>query len=207
MINSYYLLINNEKTGPYTQYELMDMDLDVNTLILSPLADDWQEMSDLPEFAYYFENRGIYLPRKANLASFWWRLLAYIIDYIMIIIGAMILGVIYFTIKAFAGGTVTAEDNAANEGIYNILGVALMIIYHSVCEATTLRGGIGKVACKLSVVDVDGNRLTFGKAFSRNAGKLLSSLVLGIGFLRILWDDHNQAWHDSIAKTYVIRRN
>jgi uncharacterized RDD family membrane protein YckC len=204
MINSYYLLINGEKIGPHTQYEVMDMDLDVHTMVLSPLASDWGQMLDLPEFNIYLENKGIYMPTRSSLASFWWRLLAYFIDYIIIIIIAVVIATIYYTVIAFLTHDVQAAEQS--ESALNLLGIVVMILYHAVFEATNLRGSIGKMVCKLSVVDVNGKRLGFGKALARNAGKLLSGLILGLGFLNILWDNRRQGWHDELAKTYVIRR-
>jgi uncharacterized RDD family membrane protein YckC len=204
MINSYYLLINSEKVGPHTQYEIMDMNLDVRTMILSPLADDWQEMLDLPEFDIYLENKGIYTPTKANYASFWWRLLAYFIDYIILLILVAVASSVYYLITAFLGHF--NPEDLQDDTLLKLVSIILMIVYHSILEATRLRGGFGKVICKLLVVDVNGQRLGFGKALARNAGKILSSIVLGLGFLNILWDSRCQGWHDQLAKTYVIRR-
>jgi hypothetical protein len=53
-------------------------------MVLSPKADDWQRASDLPEFFEYFEAKGVYFPTEDNLATFWWRLLAYLIDSVLI---------------------------------------------------------------------------------------------------------------------------
>lgn len=204
MINSYFLLINGEQTGPYTQYDLMDMNLDIRTMVWSPLSNDWQEMIDLPEFSHLLEDKGVYLPTKTNLASFWWRLLAYAIDYIVIIIVAVVMATAYYTIRAFLGHLYSEEEQ--NEGILNLFGIILMIFYHTIFEASKLRGSIGKIICKLCVVDVDGTQLSFLRAFGRNAGKILSGLIIGLGFLRILWDDSRQGWHDELARAYVIRR-
>lgn len=43
-------------------------------------------------------------------------------------------------------------------------------------------------------------------AFVRECiGKLLSTFPFGIGFLWALRDQHQQAWHDKLAKTYVVK--
>jgi uncharacterized RDD family membrane protein YckC len=208
MINTYYILQDGEKTGPYTQYELMDMDIDVKTMVLSPLGNDWQHASELPEFYEYFESKGIYFPTEDNLATFWWRLLAYVIDYIVLVIIVMIFGVGLGVVLTLTGYPVDKFDaeKAENKILLNLAGIVVNILYHSVFEATYMRGSIGKVVCKLAVVDADGQKLSFGRALKRNFGKILSSIAIGIGFLNILWDEHRQGWHDQIAKTYVILR-
>jgi uncharacterized RDD family membrane protein YckC len=206
MINTYYLLQNGQQIGPYTQYELMAMDLNGQDMVLSPLADDWQEALDLPEFAEYFETKGIYLPTRANLASFWWRVLAYFIDYVIILLMVVILFSALAIFSSFTAGPITDEYIDNNEPLIKLVAVILMITYHATFEATTLRGSIGKMICKLAVVDINGERLKFGNALSRNLGKILSAMVMGLGFLNILWDKKRQGWHDGLAKTYVVRK-
>ncbi|RYU86839.1 RDD family protein [Mucilaginibacter terrigena] len=204
MINSYYLLINGQEVGPHTQYEVMDMNLDVHTIVLSPLASGWQEMLDLPEFAQYLYEKGIYFPTKANLASFWWRLLAYVIDYIVIVVITIIFVTVYYAATGLLTNGYIETDQSQNA--LNLFSITLMIVYHAVFEATKLRGSIGKIVCKLCVVNSNGTRITFLRALGRNSGKLLSIIILGLGFLNILWDDRRQGWHDQMAKTYIIRR-
>src|SRR5579862_4407107 len=84
MGNDYYILEDGEQKGPFTFDELIDMGLNIHTRVLSPLADGWQDACDLPEFYRYFEGKGIYFPTEDNLASFWWRLAAYIIDTVIL---------------------------------------------------------------------------------------------------------------------------
>lgn len=202
MINTYYLMQGSEQTGPFTQYEIMDMQLDVHTMVLSPLATGWEEMIDLPEFNYYFENRGIYPPNKSNYAHFGWRFLAYLIDTAIVILSVMMLSLAYNLFVYL----VAPSAGFANENGLNLFFGLSASLYNATCESSRLRGSIGKVACKLCVVDVKGERLTFANALGRNFGKILSSIIFGLGFLRILWDDKRQGWHDELAKAYVIRR-
>lgn len=210
MINSYQIILDGQEAGPYTQRELMDMEIDADTLVLSPLAKDWQYAVDLPEFRGYFESIGIYAPTQANMAGFWWRLVAYIIDYIIQIILLLVLFTIIAVIVVAAGGTINIDiltSTKMNDRLLtNLIGAAFNILYHSICESTRLRGSFGKLALRISVVDANGQKLRFTQAFSRNLGKMGSSLVFGIGFLSVLWNDHRQAWHDQWSKSYVIRR-
>ncbi len=62
----------------------------------------------------------------------------------------------------------------------------------------------GKLACGLRVVDEHGDRIGFANAALRNIGKMLSLILLGIGFLMIAWDSKKQALHDKFAGAYVV---
>ncbi len=102
MINAYYLLQAGEQTGPFTLYELQDFNLEPDTLVLSPLAADWQDAGNLPELATYFESRGIYAGHS-TYASFWWRLLAHIIDSVLIQIISVVFSLALETLSSFVG--------------------------------------------------------------------------------------------------------
>ena len=41
-------------------------------------------------------------------------------------------------------------------------------------------------------------------ALRETVGKLVSALILLLGFLWILWDKDRQGWHDKIAGTLVV---
>jgi uncharacterized RDD family membrane protein YckC len=200
MTDAYYILEDGEQKGPFTFDELIEMDLDIHTRVLSPLDDTWQDACDLPEFFPYFEAQGIHFPTEDNLATFWWRMLAYIIDSVlMILVFEFIISICASNGKTFNLQSTT--DMIILEAIY----YAMSIIYNTLCEASAWEGSLGKKFCKLVVVDADGMGLTYVNALSRNLSKILSNFFFGIGFLSVLWNDHRQAWHDQIAKTYVVK--
>jgi uncharacterized RDD family membrane protein YckC len=208
MTEGYYISKGDEENGPYTLEEVLNMQPEVDTMVLSPQADDWQRASDLPEFFEYFESTGIYFPTEDNLASFWWRLIAYAVDAIIVSVSISIFASEFLVAmyKQMEADTNSTEALLARLK-FNLIVFAISAVYHSILEATPMRGSIGKRLFKLAVVDEDGRRLGILKALVRNFTKLASSLVFGIGYLAILWDDHKQAWHDKAAKTYVIIRN
>ena len=75
-----------------------------------------------------------------------------------------------------------------------------------VFEASPLQGTVGKFICNIKVIDQNGHRLTYLRSFGRNIAKILSYLVLCIGFLWAAFSKKKLTWHDKIAKTYVILR-
>jgi len=55
------------------------------------------------------------------------------------------------------------------------------------------------------IVRVDGRPFTMKQAALRHlVGYPLSSLVVFLGFLWMLWDPRQQAWHDKLARTIVV---
>ncbi|PAW93227.1 hypothetical protein CKK33_06835 [Mucilaginibacter sp. MD40] len=208
MEEQYYISYNEQEQGPYSLQQIMQMNPDVDTMILAPNAADWQRASDLPELFQYFESRGFYFPTEDNLASFWIRLLAYLIDAIIIslMISALLPGLIMQTLEATKSDAITTEALLIRLK-FNVVVFIFSTVYNTLWEASSMRGSLGKILCRLAVSDEDGRKLTIGRALLRNLGKFVSGLVLWVGYLAVLWDSRNQAWHDKWAKTYVLVKN
>ncbi len=83
----------------------------------------------------------------------------------------------------------------------------VIIVYNSICEASAMKGSVGKRIFKLVVVDVEGQGLSYLNALLRSVGKALSIFFVYTGFISILFTDHRQAFHDYLAKTYVVKRD
>jgi uncharacterized RDD family membrane protein YckC len=58
---------------------------------------------------------------------------------------------------------------------------------------------------ELRVVDRQGAGLSFGAASGRFFGKLLATVLFGIGLAMILFDDEHQGMHDAMAESWVVR--
>jgi uncharacterized RDD family membrane protein YckC len=205
MINSYYIIEDGQELGPFTHHELMERHISSDTLVLSPTMNEWQDAYYLPELQGYFHSQGVYNPSYTQPANFWWRLLAYVIDYILCSVvvgmGFVLLGLI----TQFSGIGINVESNQYDD----LLGVIIMFtyfLYNAAFESTETRGSIGKLVCRLIVVDIEGKRIGFLKALSRNLAKILSSFLCGAGFLMILFNKNRQGLHDQLAKTYIVRK-
>jgi uncharacterized RDD family membrane protein YckC len=209
MNNDYFILEKDEQKGPFTFNELVEMEIDLHTRVLSPLADGWQDACDLPEFFEYFGSMGIVFPTEDNLASFWWRLLAFFIDLLLVSF------LLSFFIMVFDPALIKVLDPSlmfdkvkflAERQKISYITFGLFFIYNALFEASGLKGTIGKKLCRLVVVDGDGVGPTFLMAVSRNLGKAVTMYFLfGIGFLSIFWSEYRQAMHDYLAKTYVVK--
>jgi uncharacterized RDD family membrane protein YckC len=69
-----------------------------------------------------------------------------------------------------------------------------------------LRGAtVGGIVFDLHVVRLDGRPVDWQTAIVRALSCFLSLAVIGLGFIWIAFDAANQAWHDKIAGTVVVR--
>jgi uncharacterized RDD family membrane protein YckC len=63
---------------------------------------------------------------------------------------------------------------------------------------------LGKMLMKVKVIMPDGGRVSYARALGRHFAKLLSGIILYIGYLMAFWDDEKRALHDRICSTRVI---
>jgi uncharacterized RDD family membrane protein YckC len=78
--------------------------------------------------------------------------------------------------------------------------------YFSFLESSRWQATVGKNVLRLYVTDIEGRRLTRGRAMSRNLAKYLSNLTMGVGHLMCGFTTNKQALHDVLARCLVLRR-
>lgn len=210
MTDSYYILEDGDQKGPYSLDELIDLQPDIHTRVLSPNEDTWVDACDVPELNPYFESFGVYFPTGDNLASFWWRALAFIIDFVIFSF------IFSFIMALFASYGIIPVIKSMEQMLklpygdlvkIQVIVYGTFIIYNSAGEASPLKGSIGKKVCRLVVVDADGLSLTVLNSLIRSLGKAFSMFFWGIGFLSVFFTEHKQALHDLVARSYVIKRD
>jgi uncharacterized RDD family membrane protein YckC len=82
--------------------------------------------------------------------------------------------------------------------------IVVLAIYGAVMWK--LRGTtVGGIVFDLHVVRIDGRPIDWETAIVRALGCFLSLFVVFLGFIWIAFDVNNQAWHDKIAGTVVVR--
>lgn len=133
-------------------------------------------------------------------AGFWRRFLAIIIDGIILGIAGNILnyGVI---------GVVFGLRGFAEDGVYELVGVVIAWLYFTLMEASSNQGTLGKMALGIVVTDLDGKRISWGRANARFWSKIISYVILLIGFIMAGFTEKKQGLHDMIAGTLVVRKN
>ena len=73
-------------------------------------------------------------------------------------------------------------------------------------ESSVYQATLGKMMLGLRVTDLHGKRISIGRAVGRYFAKILSAVILCIGFIMAAFTQKKQALHDLIAGTLVVRK-
>lgn len=144
-----------------------------------------------------------------NYAGFWLRLVAAVIDGIImtliVLIPAYIVG--YMFGESMARNAPVYEIEAAAETIGNLIGIVVGWLYYTLMESSKHQATFGKKILGIRVVDMNGGRIGFGKANGRYFGKFLSFLTLLFGHFMMGWTKKKQALYDKMAGCLVVRNS
>ena len=132
------------------------------------------------------------LPEQPRYAGFWIRLLAYILD-------AIVLGAITYPLIRVLSSMGIGDSSS------NILSIAISWMYFAVFESSEWMASPGKKVLGLIVADEQGMKISIGRATRRYLAKIVSGLILGIGFIMIAFTARKQGLHDKIFHTLVLR--
>ena len=135
--------------------------------------------------------------QKSIYVSFSPRFFAYVVDILFL---SFLLIAAYF----IATGFEPSKYMFGNQPIIDITNYFLALVYFVVYWSQSGKTP-GKSLIGIMVVDEKtGNPPTFGKSLLRYVGYFLSSALLGLGFLWVLWHPKRKAWHDVLSGTIVV---
>jgi uncharacterized RDD family membrane protein YckC len=80
----------------------------------------------------------------------------------------------------------------------------VVLLYYPVLESSRWQATLGKRFFGLTVVNLDGERISFVRALVRHLAKYLSGSLFGFGFLMIALRRDRRGLHDLIAGTLVL---
>lgn len=126
------------------------------------------------------------MDRKQSSAAnigFWPRVGAYLLDGLIILAIQIILGLLRLS------------------GLGILVGIIYFIYFWTQKNGQTL----GDKVLGIRVVREDGKPIDITTGVIRYIGYIVSSLVIGLGFLWVIWDAKKQGWHDKIASTIVVK--
>ncbi len=161
----------------------------------------------------------VYVPVPSPFAGFWLRLVAHIIDGLLLLIGFGVLAAVVVAIVGI-GYFENAFENGESADVFlpfalvaTILAAVLSLVvgcwvYYAWMESSEYQGTLGKMALGLIVTDLQGRRVTFGRATGRFFAKFITGLIpFYIGYIMAGFTEKKQALHDMIASCLVLRKS
>ena len=134
-------------------------------------------------------------------AGFWRRLLAILIDELILATVALLFSASYYLVAMSGPGSRALAVTVLSNRIFSFL---LHWLYFSFMESSRKQATLGKMAIGIIVTDYSGQRISFPRASGRYFGKYLSAFILGIGFIMAGFTRKKQALHDMLAETLVV---
>jgi uncharacterized RDD family membrane protein YckC len=139
-------------------------------------------------------------------AGFWIRALAMLIDVVLmqalyfILVAPLVavLGILAVNISPYV---------AMQLGVTFALILAILLPWgwFTIGESSVWQGTPGKRLLGLKVIDDEDGRISFGKANKRYLGKIISTLLVFVGFLMVGLTAKKEGLHDKMVKTLVVK--
>jgi uncharacterized RDD family membrane protein YckC len=169
--------------------------------------------------APYADPAGLIASRGFTFAGFWLRVVASIIDGVIIGFAFLLLFIPLFFLTGMAAHL---DGLARNNGrpdpaiftgflmivlVFAGLSILVQWLYHAYLESGEKQATWGKQVLGLYVTDLTGNPVSFGRASGRFFGKIITGMIpLAIGYIMAGFTERKQALHDMIAGCLVLRR-
>jgi uncharacterized RDD family membrane protein YckC len=138
--------------------------------------------------------------------GFWIRVVAYILDGILLNIA---LGILRFvtgiSLTPASFSPLESTDALASMEMLELVSLVVTWLYFALMESSARGATVGKMAVGLRVVTDQGQRLSFLHATGRFFAKFVSTVLLFIGFIMVAFTDRKRGLHDMIAGTLVVK--
>jgi uncharacterized RDD family membrane protein YckC len=136
---------------------------------------------------------------NVRFAGFWIRLGAFAIDFVVLEVGAFIIGLILGIVLGLSG---VGRHDRQVAGFW--LGAVIGLLY-SVALLAIFGWTIGMRTLGLQVTNGKSfGPLPIGTAVGRYFASILSGLAVGLGYVAIGSHPQKRAWHDRMAGTWVV---
>lgn len=141
--------------------------------------------------------------------GFWIRFLAKFIDGVILGIcqWAIMIPVSMLMVPSMmdAGNQALSPNFFMFMGVQVLLGISIPLFYNTIFIG---RWGatLGKMACGLKVVNPEGGKITYMRAFGRFFAEWISMIILYVGYIMAGFDDEKRSLHDRICSTRVVKK-
>jgi uncharacterized RDD family membrane protein YckC len=149
-------------------------------------------------------------PRRVAYAGFWLRAVAVVIDSLVLVIPTFV--IIGFVAASMGVELPPPEETAMGTlpPMRVFLPLEAMVLtahwlYFALMESSSWQGTLGKRAVGVGVTDLQGRRLSFGRASGRFFGKIASGMSFLVGYAMAGFTERKQALHDILAGCLVVK--
>ncbi len=162
---------------------------------------------------------------EMKYAGFWTRLLALVID-------GMIIGIPVWFVQSIItfsyvlpkmNGLATMLDNGEIQTVdefhsklvsfeltFVLISLLVMaaanIMYFALMESSKKQATIGKLILGIQVIGESKERISFKRAVGRTFARILSGIPFGAGYLMVGFHSEKKSLHDLLARTYVVKK-
>lgn len=84
--------------------------------------------------------------------------------------------------------------------------IVLVWLYFAIMHSSEKQATFGKRAMGIVITDMDGGRISFGKATGQYFATIISGLLLFVGYIMIAFTEKKQGLHDIMAGTLHYHR-
>jgi len=88
----------------------------------------------------------------------------------------------------------------------NMINMICGWLYLALSESSTKQATLGKMAMGIKVTDLHGDRISLGRASGRCLAKIVSTVIVLIGYLMIAFTRRKQGLHDIMAGCLVVNK-
>lgn len=131
-------------------------------------------------------------------ASFWIRVGAAVIDMIIVAGSLMLLSFIGLFAALMPPAVILMLV------LYWIVSFIGPWLYAAVFESSAMQATPGKKAIGIKVTDLQGNRISFGRATGRYFAGWITNMTFFVGYVMVAFTQKRQSLHDMIAGTVVV---
>lgn len=209
--------VGGREEGPIAEDDLAQMfhsgRLRPDTMVWTQELTDWAEASSVAGLIPTAHNAPLPAPPPITpairpaptiYAGFCKRFAAVVIDIIIVWIATYNIGLMFGYFYGVVFGTVLPRAGLVVGG--NMINIICWWLYCALLESSATQASVGKMALGIKVTDLNGSRMSFGRATGRHFAKIISILIVFIGFLMVAFTPRKRGLHDMIAGCLVVNK-
>jgi len=228
VVPEWFYVVDRVKQGPLDEYALRQKfsseQLPPTTLVWQKGQEQWLPAKQVPAFESIWrvgsvpnspvESTNQPSPPSITYAGFWKRTAAFLIDSVVLslVYAPIYLYLLYYPAMEKLNSGIAPSERELVQFLWayflsSFLLCLFLWIYSAGMESSSKQGTLGKIALGIQVTDINGNRISFWRATGRNCAKLLSVLIMYMGFLMAAFTDRKQTLHDVMSGCLVINKS